>query len=190
MFNLFKNSFMELEKIKTIVICGFLLALSLVLNTQSIQISSFILKFSFISSSVAGFLFGPVVGCLLAGVTDILTSVLFPKGGQYAFPFTFSAMIGGIIYGLLLYRKGYGTKFLALRVIICRVLVSVIVNLILNTLFSAMYSGKGFFVLLPARISKEIITIPIYSIIMYIVLKAINRVYYQLNLNNNQDIKN
>lgn len=189
MFNLFKNSFMELEKIKTIVICGFLLALSLVLNTQSIQISSFILKFSFISSSIAGFLFGPVVGCLLAGVTDILTSLLFPKG-PYSFPFTFSAIVGGMIYGLLLYRKGYGTKNLALRVVICRILVSVIVNLILNTLFSAMYSGKGFFVLLPARISKEIITIPIYSIIMYIVLKAINRVYYQLNLNNNQDIKN
>lgn len=179
---MFKKSFIELKKTKTIVICGFLLALSLVLNTQSIKVSSFILKFSFISTSIAGFLFGPVVSCILSAITDILTSILFSKGGKYNVLFTFSAMIAGLIYGLLLYRKKYGVDKLAIRVVICRILVSIIVNLILNTLFRVITSGEGFFVLLPGRISKEIITIPIYSIIMHIILKSINRIYYQLNL--------
>lgn len=181
MFNLFKNSFFEFKKTKTIVICGFLAALALVLNTQSMEIGPFILKFSFISNSIAGFLFGPVVSCILAGIIDILTHLFFSKGA-YVFTFTLSAMVGGFLYGTILYKKVYSNKNLAIRVIICRIFISVIVNLLLNTLFYAINSGKGFLFLLPGRISKELVTIPLYSLIMYVLLKAIDKVYYQLNL--------
>lgn len=182
MFDLFKNSFLELKKTKTIVICGLLLAISLMLNTQALKIEGItIIKFSFIANSIAGFLFGPVVSGILGGLTDALTHVINPKGA-YFFGFTFNAILGGIFYGSLLYRKIYGSKNLVLRIVICKILISIIVNLSLGTLWYSMFSGKGFLILLPARIYKELIVIPIHCIVMYILLKSINKMYYQLNL--------
>lgn len=182
MFDLFKNSFLELKKTKTIVICGLLLAISLMLNTQALKIEGItIITFSFIANSIAGFLFGPVVSGILGGLTDALTHVINPKG-SYFFGFTFNAILGGIFYGSLLYRKIYGSKNLVLRIVICKILISIIVNLSLGTLWYSIFSGKGFLILLPARIYKELIVIPIHCIVMYILLKAINKMYYQLNL--------
>ena len=182
MFDLFKNSFLELKKTKTIVICGLLLAISLMLNTQALKIEGItIITFSFIANSIAGFLFGPVVSGILGGLTDALTHVINPKGA-YFFGFTFNAILGGIFYGSLLYRKIYGSKNLVLRIVICKILISIIVNLSLGTLWYSMFSGKGFLILLPARIYKELIVIPIHCIVIYILLKAINKMYYQLNL--------
>lgn len=182
MFNLFKNSFLELKKTKTIVICGLLLAISLMLNTQALKIEGItIITFSFIANSIAGFLFGPVVSGILGGLTDALTHVINPKGA-YFFGFTFNAILGGIFYGSLLYRKVHSSKNLVLRIVICKILISIIVNLSLGTLWYSMFSGKGFLILLPARIYKELIVIPIHCIVMYILLKSINKMYYQLNL--------
>lgn len=182
MFDLFKNSFLELKKTKTIVICGLLLAISLMLNTQALKIEGItIITFSFIANSIAGFLFGPVVSGILGGLTDALTHVINPKGA-YFFGFTFNAILGGVFYGSLLYRKIYGYKNLVLRIVICKILISIIVNLSLGTLWYSIFSGKGFLILLPARIYKELIVIPIHCIVMYILLKAINKMYYQLNL--------
>lgn len=182
MFDLFKNSFLELKKTKTIVICGLLLAISLMLNTQALKIEGItIITFSFIANSIAGFLFGPVVSGILGGLTDALTHVINPKGA-YFFGFTFNAILGGIFYGSLLYRKIYGSKNLVLRIVICKILISIIVNLSLGTLWYSIFSGKGFLILLPARIYKELIVIPIHCIVMYILLKAINKMYYRLNL--------
>ena len=190
MFNLLKNSFMELKKTKTIVITGLLLAISLTLNTQALKIEGItIITFFFIANSIAGFLFGPVVAGTLGGLTDFLTHVINPKGA-YFFGFTFNAILGGVFYGTFLYKKIYGSKKLVLRIIICKILKTVIVNLTLGTLWYSMFSGKGFLVLLPARIYKELIVIPIHCIVMYVLLKVVNRIYYQLNLNDNEDIKN
>ncbi len=182
MFNLFKNSFLELKKTKTIVICGLLLAISLMLNTQALKIDGItIITFSFIANSIAGFLFGPAVSSILGGLTDVLTHLINPKGA-YFFGFTFNAILGGIFYGSFLYRKMHGNKNLILRIIACKILISVIVNLTFGTYWYSMFSGKGFLVLLPARIYKELIVTPIHCIVMYVLLKAINKIYYQLNL--------
>lgn len=187
MFNLLKNSFLEIKKPKTIVICGFLLAMSLILNTQAIKLDGItLITFSFIANSTAGFLFGPFVAGVLGGTTDVLTHIINPKG-SYFFGFTFNAILGGIIYGIFLYRKIYGSKKIVLRIIICKIIISIVVNLIFGTLWYSMFAGKGFFVLLPGRIVKELIIVPVHCIVMFVILKTVNKVYYQLNLDNNFD---
>ena len=187
MLELMKRSFLELKKPRTIVICGFLLALSLILSTQSIHIGNIIvIGFSFIANSVAGFLFGPVVSGILGGTIDVITHFMNPKG-SYFFGFTFNAILGGLIYGFFLYRSKYGTKKLLLRIILAKILISLIVNLTFGTIWVTMFTGKGFLVLLPARAFKESVTIPIHCLIMYIILKAVNKIYYQLNLNNKEE---
>ena len=182
MFNLFKKSFLELKKTKTIVICGLLLAISLILNTQSIKVGQItVISFSFISNSISGFLFGPFVAGILAGLTDFIGHFLNPMG-NYFFGFTFNAILRGIFFGLLLYRTVYGMKNLSIRIIISKLLIAIIVSVLLGTLWSAMFFGKSFFVLLVPRIYKNIIEVPIHSLIIYAILKMINKVYYQLNL--------
>lgn len=185
MFKLFKESFLELKKTRTIVICGLLLAISLILNSQAIKIEGItIITFSFIANSITGFLFGPVASGMLGGLTDVLTHIINPKG-SYFFGFTFNSILGGVLYGSFLYRKIYGNKKLIIRIIICKVLISIFVNLIFGTLWYSMFSGKGFLVLLPARVYKEIIVTPIHCIIIYIMIKTVNKIYYQLNLDDN-----
>ncbi|WP_250278576.1 folate family ECF transporter S component [[Clostridium] colinum] len=186
MFNLFKNlfkdSFLELKKTKTIVICGLLLAISLMLNTQSIKIEGVtIITFSFIANSIAGFLFGPIPAAMLGGLTDVLTHIMNPKGA-YFFGFTFNAILGGLFYGLFLYKKVYDLKKLVIRIIFCKLTISIIISFVLGTIWLSMISGKGFLVLLPARVFKECFIVPIHCIVMYIVLKTVNKVYNQLNL--------
>lgn len=189
MLNLFKKSFLELKKTKTIVICGLLLAISLMLNTQAIKIEGItIITFSFIANSIAGFLFGPVVAGTLGGLTDCLTHMINPKG-SYFFGFTFNAILAGILYGSFLYKKFWGTKNIVIRIIICKVIISIIVNLTLGTYWYSIFSGKGFLVLLPARIYKECIVVPIQCVVMFVVLKATNKFYSHLNLNDNINIK-
>ena len=157
MLNLFKDSFLELKKTKTIVICGLLLAISLMLNTQAIKIEGItIITFSFIANSIAGFLFGPIVAGTLGGLTDCLTHIINPKGA-YFFGFTFNAILGGIFYGVFLYKKFWGTKSLIIRIIICKIIISVIVNLTLGTYWYSMFSGKGFLVLLPEEYIKSVL---------------------------------
>lgn len=180
MFNIFKKSFEEFKNSRTIVICGFLLALSLILGTFSINIgNTVVISFSFIANTTAAFLFGPVVSSILAGLTDILNHVIAPKGA-YFFGFTFNALISGLIYGCFLYRKQFQNKNLILRIAISKILVGLIINLGLGTLWVTMISGKGFLLLLPVRFSKEIITIPIHSLVMFILFKSINK-YYNSN---------
>ena len=185
MFKLFKESFLELKKTRTIVICGLLLAISLMLNSQAIKIEGItIIKFSFIANSIAGFLFGPVVSGTLGGLTDVLTHVINPKG-KYFFGFTFNAILGGVLYGVFLYRKMYGNKKIILRIIMCKVFISIFINLTFGTLWNSIFSGKGFLLLLPARIYKEMVIVPIHCIIMYIMIKTVNKIFYQLNLDDN-----
>ncbi len=185
MFNLFKNSFLELKKTKTIVICGFLLATSLVLNTQAIKIGNLtIITFSFIANSICGFLFGPIPASILGGLTDVLTHVINPKG-EYFPGYTLNAFLGGLFYGMFLYKKMYkieNIKALIYRIVACKITISLFINLSLGTLWTSIYVGKAFMVLLPPRVSKELILIPIHCFIMYVLLKFINKVYYQLNL--------
>ncbi len=187
MFKIFKESFLELKKTKTIVICGLLLAISLMLNSQSIKIEGLtIIRFSFIANSIAGFLFGPVVAGTLGGLTDVLGHILYTKG-TYFFGFTFNSILGGAFYGLFLYKKMYGNKNMILRIIMCKVVISIIVNLAFGTLWNSIYYGKGFLLLLYARVYKEMILVPIHCIVIYVVTKTINKIYYQLNLDDNKN---
>lgn len=178
---IFKSSFDELKKTKTLTILGLLLAIALILNTQSINIGgNIIIKFSFLCNAVAGFLFGPFASGALSGLTDIFTNLLFGKNGSYNPLFTFSAILAGLIYGLFLYKNVYDDKKLILRIILSKLLVVIIVNLILNTLFISFINGKAFIVLIAKRVFKEIILVPIQCILSYLVLKTLNKVYYKL----------
>ena len=164
---LFSDSLHEFTVTKNLVLCGLMAALAIVLSmVASISIGPYVkIGFSGLPNRIVEFLFGPVVGCIFGGALDVLKSMIKPDG-PFFFGFTFNAMLAGLIYGCLLYRKPLSIK----RIIIAEFLVKLIVNCGLNTLWISMLYGKAFFVLLPMRLLKNVIMLPIDSAIVFFAL--------------------
>ena len=126
---LYQQSLQELCHTKTVVLCGLLAALAIVLSmVASIQLGPYIkIGFSGLPNRIVEFLFGPAVGCLFGGALDLLKYVLKPDG-PFFFGFTFNAMLSGLIYGTLLYRRPVSIK----RIVIAEFFVKLVINCGLN----------------------------------------------------------
>ena len=142
--------------------CGLMAALAVVLSmTASIEVGPYIrIGFSGIPNRIVECLFGPVAGCLFGGALDILKYALKPTG-PFFFGFTFNVMLAGIIYGSILYRKPVSIK----RIVAAELLIKILINCILNTLWISM----------PLRVFKNVIMLPIDSLILYFALTYVKR---------------
>lgn len=169
---LYKASLKELSVTRNVVFCGLMAALAIVLGmVASISIGQYIrIGFSGLPNRMVDFLFGPVVGCFFGGALDVLKYLMKPEG-PFFFGFTFNAMLSGLIYGSILYQKPVRWK----RIILAEFLVKLLINCILNTLWLSMLYGNAFVVLLPPRILKNIIMLPIDSVILYFSLNYIGQ---------------
>ena len=164
---LFSDSLHEFTVTKNLVLCGLMAAIAIVLSmVASISIGPYVkIGFSGIPNRIVEFLFGPVVGCIFGGALDLLKFMIKPDG-PFFFGFTFNVMLAGLIYGCLLYHNPLSIK----RIVIAEFLVKLIVNCGLNTLWISMLYGKAFFVLLPMRLLKNVIMLPIDSAIVFFAL--------------------
>jgi ECF transporter S component (folate family) len=104
--NTWTASASELRRLKVLTACGMMCALALVLNmTTTFNIGPYIrIGVSGIPAQVVDYLFGPVVGGIFGGVLDIVKYVLRPDGNFFP-GFTISGIVGGMIYGAILYRQ-------------------------------------------------------------------------------------
>lgn len=163
----YSDSWKELFVTKNVVLCGLMAALAVVLSlVASIDVGPYIrIGFSGLPNRVVECLFGPVAGCLFGGMLDVLKYILKPSG-PFFFGFTFNVMLAGLIYGTILYRK----PVTVMRVVAAEFLTKAVVNCLLNTLWISMLYGKGFFALLPLRLLKNAIMLPIDSCILYFTL--------------------
>lgn len=143
-----------------------LLALAVVLGFYAtIQIGDFLrIGFAFIPNELTGMLFGPVAGGFMGAIADIAKYAVKPIGAFFP-GFTISGLLAGLIYGVVLYKKPVSLK----RIIVANTLVTVFVNLLLNTYWLTILYGNAFAVLLPARIIKEAILLPI-DIVLFLQL--------------------
>ena len=162
--NMFLDSAKELKKTSALAVCAMLAALALILNSvASINIGPYVkIGFSGIPNQLMDYLFGPVSGCLFAGVLDLVKFFMKPDG-PFFFGFTFNAMLAAFIYGCFYYRR----KLTIWRVLAAKFVVILIVNVLLNTLWLDMLYGKGFLAILPMRALKNLIMWPIDSVIFF-----------------------
>lgn len=176
---LYVNSIKEFKITRNMVICGFMAALAVVLGyVASIDIGPYIrIGFSGIPNRIVEFLFGPVIGCIFGGTLDVLKFVIKPTG-PYFFGFTFDAMLAGIIYGSFLYKKPVKLW----RIFTAELLAKVIVNCFFNTLWISILYGKGFLAILPARIIKNAIMLPIDTLIIYFACTFMQKFKRQLHM--------
>lgn len=164
---LYLNSIKEFTSTRTLALLGIMGALALVLNmVASISIGPYIkIGFSGLPNRIVETLFGPVVGCIFSGAMDIIKYVVNPTG-PFFFGFTFDAMLAGVIYGSILYRRPVSIK----RILAADLLVKLIVNCGFNTYWLSILYGNAFLALLPLRMLKNAIMLPIDSIILFVCL--------------------
>lgn len=167
----FTDSWHELKNLKTVVVTAMFIAIAVVLGFYfSVQITPSVrIGFSFIANELTAFLFGPVVGGIMGGVTDIIKYLLKPVG-QFSPGLTFNAILAAVIYGMMFYKKPVSFW----RILAAKAIVAVVVNLCLGTFWLQFIIGKGFLALLPARAVKQLITVPIESAVFYLIVKTLS----------------
>ena len=178
MKELYLSSMRELASPKNLALCGVMGALSMVLGiVASIQIGPYIkIGFSGLPNRIVECLFGPVIGCLFGGTMDILKFIAKPDG-PFFFGFTFDAMLAGVLYGSILYKKPVTIP----RVFVAEFAAKVIVNCGFNTLWISVLYGKGFLAILPMRLLKNAIMLPIDTIITFAMLTLATQIATQFH---------
>ena len=167
-----KDSAAELKNVRVLCTVAMLMALSAVLNMVStINIGQFIhIGLAWIPIVLIDAMFGPLTGALSAAALDIINYCIRPDGAFFP-GFTIGAMLSAFIYGLFLYRKQIGI----VRCFAAHGVVTVVNNLILNTLWLSILYGQAFKALLIPRLVKNLITWPIYSIMIFAIITAMEK---------------
>lgn len=166
-----------MKKIKKIIISALLLASAIVINRfLSINTSILSIGFTFVPLMLAGIILGWKYSLLIAALTDLIGALLFPFG-TYFVGYTISSALTGLVYGLLLYRKdGFKLdKRFMIRLLIAILIVTIFINGGLNTLWLVITMKKAFLVILPTRVLKQLIMIPVMFITMVALCKVLQK---------------
>lgn len=168
--DLFISSYQELKNVRCITLCAVFGAISIVLGFYTVMIADFLkVGFTFLPNEFIYYLFGPAVGAVFGAAMDILTFIVKPTGSFFP-GFTISAILNGLIFGFILYKRPVSLK----RIILATVIQLIFINILLNTFWLTILLGKGFYVMLPLRALKEFILFPFNTILLYTTMKAIN----------------
>jgi len=162
----------KLMNTKTLTAAAMLSALGIVLGFFKIPINQLIeIRFGALPVEMASQLFGPAVAGVVGGIVDIGGYLVKPTGPFFP-GFTFSSIVGGIIFGLMLYNK----RITFLRVLMTQVVYTIVVGIILNSYWlDVLYFQNGYVATIIARLPKELIMIPIMSVIYYSIAKAFGK---------------
>ncbi|NLB19933.1 MAG: folate family ECF transporter S component, partial [Clostridium sp.] len=167
----------EMKNTNSIALSGMFIAISVVLSLFKIDLAPTIqISFASLPIAAGGMLFGPMVGAAIGIISDILGYIVHPSG--FYFPgFTLNAMLIGIIFGFIFYNRKLSLRL----VIITSIAVTVIINWGLTTLWLSIMYKNAFFVLLGARIIKNIILFPIDTSLLFGVLKLVKKIEFFRN---------
>ena len=161
---------MQKKAIQRLTISAMLLAISVIFGFFKIPLSQVSeIRLQFLPVAIEGMLFGPLYGGILGGMSEILCYIVRPTGPFFP-GFTVSAIIQGVIYGLIL-KKDQSLG----RILIAQALDTVIVSLILNPVWLMILYGNAFIPLFLSRLVKVLIMYPVNVALLAAVLRPAAR---------------
>lgn len=123
----------------------------------------------FLARSVCALACGPVLGMVFGFAEDILSFFLTGGGGYPFFPgYTLTTMLGVLIYALFFYRTP-----ITIRKIFLAKLVTNIENVVLGALWMAILSGKAWYVTASASALKNLIMLPVQTVLLVLLFCAL-----------------
>jgi len=166
-----ERSFFMRKKSATsqLVMMAFLIALEIIL-TRFCSINTPILRigFGFLPVAMMGIMYGPLWAALGYAVGDILGMIIFPSG--MFFPgFTVTALLTGLVFGFFLHGRQITWK----TVLPASLVIILGLNLVLDTIWLSIMMGDAFIALLPTRIFKCAVMLPIHLILIPLVWNRI-----------------
>ncbi len=175
MQNRIKSSAKELKSTKSIVLCGALIALYIVLDFFGAKTLDNQASLSFLAFALLGFAFGPVTATLASIPADLLS--VFTQGQTPFWGFTLSAMLTCLIFAIFLYKR----EIKLWRIIAARTIINIGINSFLNALWLTMFlsSPKGYWAYFTSHITKNLILLPFEILVLWLVLKALKRIKHK-----------
>lgn len=172
----FIKSAVEFRNLHTVVLCGLMGALSVILGMfASIHLGPFSITYAWIPNRIVDFMFGPVVGAAYGGIMDIIKFIIKPNG-SFNLAYTAMAMLAGLVFGAILYKKPVSF----MRIVFAQTLVKVFINAGMGTYLMTFERGQAFMTLMPVRLVKNLIMIPLDSILLFVILTSIMKVLPRL----------
>ncbi len=163
------------SNVKRLIITALFIALNIILvRFLKIEMPMLRIDFGFLPLAIIAIMYGPIWGGIAAILADILGIAINMPPNPF-FGFTLTYCLTGLIFGLILYKKEISIP----KVTIAVLLVCLICNLCLDTYWLHILYGKALVGMLPARILKVAIMIPIEIITIYHIWhKVIKKVSY------------
>jgi ECF transporter S component (folate family) len=166
---LYVSSFLELKNTRNLVLMAMFIAIAVVLGAflTFMPLPSIKVSFVYLPMEFSNYLFGPVAGVILGGITDLLVYFVRPNG-PFFYGFTISAILSGLLYGSILYKRPVSL----LRILVANLINFVTIN-ILNTYWLTLLYGDAFLAILPFRLLKAAIFLPVETLLLFSLIKAI-----------------
>lgn len=156
------------EFLVRLVSVALLIALQVVLSRfLSIQLWNLKIGFSFVPVVIAARLYGPLYSVMVYALGDVIGTFLFPTGPYFP-GFTFTAVVSGLIFGLLLQKKSTPVKIIS-----ASVLNQIICSLLLNTFWISYTAGVPFLGQLSVRWPQSVGMCAVQIILMLVGLEKI-----------------
>lgn len=164
-------------QLKKIILTSLLLAATIVINRfLSINTSVLSIGFTFVPLMLSAIILGPKRTVLIATIADLIGALLFPFG-PFFIGYTISASLTGLVYGLLLYSKDSFTlnKKFIIRLVIATLIVTILIHGLLNTVWTLLIVKSATIAIIPMRIIKQLIMIPIMILTMTGLTKVLQK---------------
>ena len=163
----------ELRNVRALTLAGLVCAAAIVLESMPIYLMGPTLKiyFSFLVVGLGCACYGPVVGMMAGGIIDTVGFLLAGDGEPYFPGYLLSAVLSGLIYGVMLYRR----EPTVLRLIVLRLLINYGSNVLLGSVWKAMLYGKGYLYYFTSGMVKNTVLLPLEVFLMWVTLRAAQR---------------
>lgn len=163
----------EFKNVRVLAFAGLVCAMAIVLEGLPIYLLGPSLKiyFSFLVVGLGCMCYGPCVGMAAGAIIDSVGFLLSSYGEPYFPGYLVSAVLSGLIYGVLLYKR----KPTLWRIIVVRLIINYGSNVLLGSVWKAMLYGKGYLYYLTSGAVKNTIMLPIEVFLMWAVLNTAAR---------------
>lgn len=177
----------EVKDVKKLTFAALMIALCVMLShVPSVPLfGGAKVTWGFLARSVCAWVCGPVLGVLFGFTEDILSFFLTGGGGYPFFPgYTLTTMLGVLFYSLFFYRQE-----ITIRRIFFAKLVTNIQNVVLGALWSSILYGKAYLVMASGSAVKNLIMLPVQTVILVLLFSAILPVLASVGLVSKQSRK-